>query len=138
MYVILLLAGILQAVTISLNAQLGTYYSMLGVTFFSHSIPMALLLLYLLLIRRKALRVTGAPWYVYCVGFMGILLTVMTARCALWLGAAVATALSTAGQLVMSAFVDHYGLFGMKRIRMSLKQIPGYALVLVGAVLVLL
>ena len=60
-YSFLLLAGILQGVMISLNAQLGNHFSLFGVCFFVHGIAMILLLGYLL-IKRQPLRVSGAPW----------------------------------------------------------------------------
>ena len=47
-------------------------------------------------------------------------------------------ALSTAGQLVSSALIDRFGMFGMPVARIQKKQLPGYALVLLGVVLVIL
>lgn len=137
MYIILLISGMLQGATVSLNAQLGTYYSMLGVSFFSHVIPMLLMLLYLLVIKRERFRIAGAPAYVYCVGIMGIALTVVTAQCTIQLGATVNTVLLTAGQIVTSATIDHFGLFGMRKAKLSVKQLPGYLLLVVGVSLVI-
>ena len=47
-------------------------------------------------------------------------------------------ALSTAGQLVSSALIDRFGLFGMPVTRIRRQQLPGYALVLLGVILVVL
>ena len=65
----LLLAGILQGVMVSLNAQMGNYFSLFGICFFVHGIALVLLLGYLL-VKRQPLRFSGAPWYVYLVGAM--------------------------------------------------------------------
>ena len=51
----LLLAGVLQGIMVSLNGQLGNYYSMFGICFFVHGIAMLMLLVYLLAIRRERL-----------------------------------------------------------------------------------
>ena len=44
-YLLLLAAGALQGVMVSLNAQLGTYYSMFAICFFVHGIALILLLI---------------------------------------------------------------------------------------------
>ena len=43
-YAGLLIAGLLQGVMISLNGQLGKYYSLFGITLFVHGIALVLLL----------------------------------------------------------------------------------------------
>ena len=49
----LLLAGILQGVMVSLNAQMGNYFSLFGICFFVHGIALVLLL------RRAVVCVSG-------------------------------------------------------------------------------
>ena len=130
----LLLAGILQGVMVSLNAQMGNYFSLFGICFFVHGIALVLLLGYL----RQPLRFSGAPWYVYLVGAMGIGIVATSSWCTLHVGASAFMALSTAGQLVSSALIDRFGLFGMPVTRIRRRQLPGYALVLLGVILVVL
>ena len=133
----LLLAGILQGVMVSLNAQMGNYFSLFGICFFVHGIALVLLLGYLL-VKRQPLRFSGAPWYVYLVGAMGIGTVATSSWCTLHVGASAFMALSTAGQLVSSALIDRLGLFGMPVTRIRRRQLPGYALVLLGVILVVL
>ncbi len=133
----LLLAGILQGVMISLNAQMGNYFSLFGICFFVHGIALVLLLGYLL-VKRQPLRFSDAPWYVYLVGAMGIGIVATSSWCTLHVGASAFMALSTAGQLVSSALIDRFGLFGMPVTRIRRRQLPGYALVLLGVILVVL
>lgn len=133
----LLLAGILQGIMVSLNAQMGNYFSLFGICFFVHGIALVLLLGYLL-VKRQPLRFSGAPWYVYLVGLMGIGIVASSSWCTLHVGASVFMALSTAGQLASSALIDRFGLFGMPVTRIRKKQLPGYLLVLLGVVLVIL
>ena len=138
---LLLLAGILQGVMVSLNGQMGNYFSLFGICFFVHAIALVLLLAYLLaylLAKRQTLRFAGAPWYVYLVGVMGIAIVASSSWCTLHVGASAFMALSTAGQLVSSALIDRFGLFGMPVTRIRKRQLPGYALVLLGVLLVVL
>ena len=134
---LLLLAGVLQGVMVSLNGQMGNYFSLFGICFFVHAIALALLLAYLLA-KRQTLRFAGAPWYVYLVGVMGIAIVASSSWCTLHVGASAFMALSTAGQLVSSALIDRFGLFGMPVTRIRKRQLPGYALVLLGVLLVVL
>lgn len=136
-YGLLLLAGVLQGVMVSLDAQMGSYFSLFGVCFFVHGIALVLLLGQLALQRQK-LRFRGAPWYVYLVGVMGIVIVASSSWCTLHVGATAFMALSTAGQLVSSALVDRYGMFGMPVVRINRRQLPGYLLVLAGVLLVIL
>ena len=134
---LLLLAGILQGVMVSLNGQMGNYFSLFGICFFVHAIALVLLLAYLLA-KRQTLRFAGAPWYVYLVGVMGIAIVASSSWCTLHVGASAFMALSTAGQLISSALIDRFGLFGMPVTRIRKRQLPGYALVLLGVLLVVL
>ena len=43
-YLLLLAAGALQGVMVSLNAQMGNYFSLFGICFFVHGIALVLLL----------------------------------------------------------------------------------------------
>ena len=74
----------------------------------------------------------------YLVGLMGIGIVASSSWCTLHVGASVFMALSTAGQLASSALIDRFGLFGMPVTRIRKKQLPGYLLVLLGVVLVIL
>ena len=68
-YLLLLAAGALQGVMVSLNGQLGKYYSLFAICFFVHGIALILLLAFLLA-KKTDLRFRGAPWYVYLVGVL--------------------------------------------------------------------
>jgi transporter family-2 protein len=135
-YAILLLAGVLQGVMVSLNGQLGNYYSLFGICFFVHGIALVLLAAYLLLVKREKLRFRGAPWYVYLVGAMGIAIVASSSWCTLRIGATAMLALSTAGQLISSQLIDQFGLFGMPKTKFTPRQIPGCLLVAGGVALV--
>ena len=136
-YLLLLLAGALQGVMVSLNGQLGNYYSMFAICFFVHGIALILLLAYLLAKRTK-LDFRGAPWYVYLVGIFGITIVASSSWCTLKVGASVMLAISTAGQIISSQLIDQLGLFGMPVQKFRAKQLPGYLLLAAGVALVVM
>ena len=51
--VILIIAGILQGFMVSFNGQLGNYYSLFGICFFVHVIPVVILLIHMKLIKKE-------------------------------------------------------------------------------------
>ena len=87
-YLLLLAAGALQGVMVSLNGQLGKYYSLFAICFFVHGIALILLLAFLLA-KKTDLRFRGAPWYVYLVGVLGIAIVASSSWCTLRVGASV-------------------------------------------------
>lgn len=137
-YAFLIFAGMLQGLMLSLNAQLGYHFSMMGVTFFVHAIALVILLFHLLVIKREKLRFTGAPWYIYLVGFMGIGVVASSSYATLHTGAGTAMAISTLGQLISSEVIDAFGLFGMKKVLPDIKQLPGFLFVAAGVALVII
>ena len=136
-YLLLLAAGALQGIMVSLNAQLGKYYSLFAICFFVHGIALILLLAFLLA-KKTDLRFRGAPWYVYLVGVLGIAIVASSSWCTLRVGASVMLAISTAGQIISSQLIDQFGLFGMPVQKFRAKQLPGYVLLAAGVALVVL
>ena len=135
-FLFLILSGLLQGMMISLNGQLGNYYSMFGISFFVHGIAAVLLFLYLKCKEKKKIRFRGVPAYVYLVGFMGIGMVTSSSWCTLAIGATAMTGLSVIGQMISSAVVDHYGWFGIEKQKFNWKELPAYLLVLAGVWLV--
>ena len=136
-YLLLLAAGALQGVMVSLNGQLGKYYSLFAICFFVHGIALILLLAFLLA-KKTDLRFRGAPWYVYLVGVLGIAIVASSSWCTLRVGASLMLAISTAGQIISSQLIDQFGLFGMPVQKFRAKQLPGYVLLAAGVALVVL
>ena len=137
-YIILLIAGILQGAMNSLNAQLGEHFSLFGVTFFVPFIALVILLFYLLAIKKEKLRFSGAPWYIYLVGVMGIGIVASSSWVTMHIGAGTLMAISTLGQLLSSEFIDALGLFGMEKVLPDRRQIPGFLIVAAGVALVII
>ncbi len=132
---LVLLAGILQSAMMSFNGLLAESVSLWGVSFIVHFSGGFLLVLYILLVVREKITLRGMPWYLYSAGFFGVLLVSVSSWCVGILGAAVTTCLSVAGQLFISAVIDHYGLFHVPRVPFSIKRIPCFLMILAGIIL---
>jgi len=132
----LILAGILQGFMISLNGQLGNYYSLFGISFFVHAIALVFLIAYIKLVEKQKITFQGVPKYVYTVGFMGVIIVASSSWCTLQIGATTVLSISVIGQMFSSAIVDHFGFFGVEKVPFRLKQLPCYLLVLAGVLIV--
>ncbi len=132
---LVLLAGILQSAMMSFNGLLAESVSLWGVSLVVHASGGILLILYILLAVRKKVTLRGMPWYLYSAGFFGVLLVSVSSWCVGILGAAVTTCLSVAGQLCMSAVIDHYGMFRVPKVPFSPNRIPCFLMILAGILL---
>lgn len=132
---LVLLAGILQSAMMSFNGLLAESVSLWGVSLVVHASGGILLIVYILLAVRKKVTLRGMPWYLYSAGFFGVLLVSVSSWCVGILGAAVTTCLSVAGQLCMSAVIDHYGMFHVPKVPFSPKRIPCFLMILAGILL---
>lgn len=135
-FIFLLLAGVFQGFMVSLNGQLGNYYSLFAICFFVHCIAAVILAIYILVHEKKTITFRGVPKYVYLVGFMGVGLVASGSWCTLHIGATAMLSLSVIGQMISSALVDHYGWFNVEKKPLQWKQLPCYLLVLAGVLIV--
>ena len=123
-FLFLILSGIFQGLMVSLNGQLGNYYSLFGICFFVHAIAAVLLVLYVKGKEKKPLSFRGAPPYVFLVGFMGVAMVASSSWCTLRIGATAMLSLSVIGQMISSALVDHYGWFGAEKKAVPFETAP--------------
>ncbi len=130
-----LVAGMLQSAMMAFNGLLSDRIGLFGVSLVVHVSGGLLLTFYILLFVRKKITLRGMPWYLYSAGFFGVLLVSVSSYCVGILGAAVTTCLSVAGQLVISAVIDHYGLFHVPKVPFSARRIPCFLLILTGIIL---
>ena len=136
MYALLVLfAGMLQSAMMSFNGLLSDSIGLFGVSLVVHASGGLLLVLYILLFVRKKITLLGMPWHLYSAGFFGVILVSVSSYCVGILGAAPTTCLAVAGQLFISAVIDHYGWFHVPKVPFSPKRIPCFLMILVGILL---
>jgi len=72
------------------------------------------------------------PWFLFLAGLLGVALLFINNRTVVSLGATLTVSLGIVGQLVASAIIDHFGLFGLDRRPFRWAKLPGYGLILGG------
>ena len=75
------------------------------------------------------------PIYMFFGGAIGVALTLVNMITISKIGVALTTSLAVFAQLIFSSFIDHFGLFGMNKYRFNKKKLIGFAIVLVGLVI---
>lgn len=136
-YFLLLLGGIFFGLMVSGNAQLASYLNIFEISLIVHIIGAILLLAYIKLVKREKIRLSGAPAYVYTVGFLGVALVATSSFSGVHIGAATVMALSVTGQLAISAVIDHFGWFHTPVVKFKLKRIPAYLMIAAGLILMI-
>ena len=124
MYNILaLVIGALISIMLSFNGSLegnvGLTYSLIII----HTVGLFTIAIIMLIKRAKITVREKLPIYMFFGGAIGKI------------GVALTTSLAVFAQLIFSSFIDHFGLFGMNKYRFNKKKLIGFAIVLVGLVI---
>lgn len=135
-YLLVLIAGILLSAMQSFNGLLSDYIGLYGTSFTVHITGVILLSLYIVFISKEKIKLTPMPWYLYSAGVFGVILVAFTSLVIGKLGVAFTTCLSIAGQIFLSIIIDHFGLFGVKKVSFKKKRIPCLLLIIIGLILI--
>lgn len=135
-----LAGGAILPVQVALNTLLRRYVGEpMQVTFVSY-LAGTLASLAICLVARYPLPVGGAlaqtSWWVWIGGCLGTLYVWSTIFATPKIGAALALALTIAGQMIAALFLDHYGALGLLKTPASPTRIAGVVLVVLGVSLV--
>ncbi len=136
-FFLLLVSGICLGLMVSLNGMLATDFNLFEVSFLVHIIGAVMLIVSAVLIQKQKIKLTGAPRYVYLVGFLGVAMIVTTSLSTTYIGAALTMVLSITAQIISSAVVDHFGWFNVPVNKFSLRRIPAFAIILTGLLLMI-
>lgn len=131
-----LIAGMLQSAMASFNGMITDHLGMFGMSLSVHVVGGALLVIYMKLVTKEKLKITGMPWYLYSCGFFGVLLVVISSYCIGIIGVSITTCLSVTGQLITSAVIDHFGLFGVPKVSFNFKRLPCFGIILAGLLII--
>jgi transporter family-2 protein len=77
-----------------------------------------------------------APWWQFAGGFLGAFYIFSVIIAIPRIGALAAASAIIATQLITSAIIDHFGLFGIRQIPMDAWRVGGTVLLLIGAAMV--
>ena len=131
-----LLAGCAIPVQVALNTLLRRYVGEpMQVTFVSYLVG-TLTSLVICFFARYTLPTWASlgqtSWWMWVGGALGTLYVWATIFVTLRIGATLALALTTAGQMIAALFLDHYGAIGLTKYTASPTRIAGVVLVVLG------
>jgi transporter family-2 protein len=131
-------AGLAGSVQIALMSRLGERIGVVEALAFSTTLTAGIALVILVLARGSVTgfeRAVHQPWWMLLGGVMGLIIVFTVTYSGPRIGVAATVGILIAGQLVMGAAIDRWGLFGSERIALHWPRLLGIALLAVGAAL---
>ncbi len=132
------LAGLAGSVQVAVMGRFGDRIGVLEALAFATAVQLALSLAVLVAARRGAGRLAdalSAPPWMWLGGLMGLTVVFTITFAQPRIGATATIGILIAGQLVMGAAIDRFGLFGVEQIALSWPRVAGIALLGAGAAL---
>ena len=133
-----ILAGLAGSVQVAVMGRFGDRIGVLEALAFATCVQLALSLAILLVARLGTGGLGGAfraPAWMWLGGVMGLMVVFTITFAQPRIGATATIGILIAGQLVMGAVIDRFGLFGVDQIAISWPRALGIALLGVGAAL---
>lgn len=131
-YIISLIVGAITSVMIFFNGSLSDGYGNPLSTVLIHLSGLIAILIIMLLTHSRMKLPKGLPFYLYSAGFIGIGTVMLTNIAYLKLGVSLSLALGLLGQTIFSLLTDHFGLLGMKTIKVNPKKLFGLGIIGIG------
>jgi transporter family-2 protein len=131
-------AGLAGSVQIAVMSRLGERIGVLQALGFAALLTAVLAFVFLIVARRSVAGYAHAmhqPWWVLSGGVLSLLIVFTITYAGPRIGVAATVGILIAGQLVMGAAIDRFGLFGSQRIGLHWPRLLGIALLAVGAAL---
>ena len=132
------LAGLAGAVQVSMMSQLGDRISIVGAVAFATLFTAVVSVGLLFAFRRSFSAYRNAfdhPWWMLMGGLMGLLIVFTITYAGGRLGVAATVGILIAGQLLMGAAIDRFGLFGSAQIPLHWPRVLGIVMLGAGAAL---
>jgi bacterial/archaeal transporter family-2 protein len=133
-----ILAGLAGSVQVAVMGRFGSRIGVLEALTFATGIQLVLSLAILLTARAGIGGLRGAfhtPQWMWLGGLMGLIVVLTITFAQPRIGATATIGILIAGQLVMGAVIDRFGLFGVDRIDISAARAAGIVLLGIGAAL---
>lgn len=131
-YIISLIVGAITSIMIFFNGSLSDGYGNPLSTVLIHLSGLIAILIIMLITHSRMKLPKGLPLYLYSAGFIGIGTVMLTNIAYLKLGVSLSLALGLLGQTIFSLLTDHFGLLGMKTIKVNPKKLFGLGIIGIG------
>lgn len=139
LFIMGVIAGSMIAIQSVLNSALGRKTGNLGSVLILTLVSVSLLLVLIVLFPRTAnfRNIPGlSEWYLYIGGALGVVILAVPIFLIPRIGTTSTLTALVVGQLGLSLFIDHFGLFGFAKVGISLTRMFGVALLALGAFLI--
>jgi transporter family-2 protein len=131
-------AGLAGSIQVAVMSRLGQRIGVVEALAFSTALTAVIAVVVLLLFRQSLGgfgRAVHQPWWMLTGGLLGALIVFTVTFAGPRIGVAATVGILIAGQLVMGAAIDRWGLFGSARIPLHWPRLLGLALLAAGAAL---
>jgi bacterial/archaeal transporter family-2 protein len=131
-------AGLAGSIQVAMMSRLGERIGVLEALGFSTAVTAALAFVILVLARHSVggfERAVHQPWWMLLGGVMGLIIVLSITYAGPRIGVTATVGILIAGQLVMGAVIDRWGLFGSDRIALHWPRVLGIVLLAAGAAL---
>ena len=126
--------GLLICIMVTFNGTLDSYTGNYLSILIIHIVGLITVILTLVVKREKIIFNEKVPFYMFSGGAIGVLLVLLNNLCFGNLGVSLTLSLGVFGQLVLSIIIDHFGLWGMDIYKFNKKKLIGFAIMLIGIV----
>ncbi len=124
-YLISLIIGAVTSIMILLNGTLSDAYGNYASSIIIHVVGLISIILVLFISKSKFRLQAGIPIYLYSAGLIGVATVLFTNLSFENLGVSLTQALGLLGQTIISLFLDHFGLMGIKPTKFKAKKLIG-------------
>ncbi len=127
--------GFLLTLMSTLNSGLSNYIDVSIVLVIFHVLAAIISLVLILATKQNLTFKSDLPVLFYIGGVIGFFSVLLGSVCMSNMGASLTVAIIIFGQMVTSAFIDHFGMFGMTKTKFNFKKIGGFFIISVGLAL---
>lgn len=129
-----IIIGALIAIMTSLNGILSTYTGNYSSSVIIHAIGLIGIIAILIFTKSKITFDKKIPLYLYSAGLIGVFTVLLSNFTFVPLGASLTMSLGLFGQTISAIIIDHYGLFGVNKIKFNKKKVLGLMIIILGLV----
>lgn len=129
-----IIIGALIAIMTSLNGILSTYTGNYSSSVIIHAIGLIGIIAILIFTKSKITFDKKIPLYLYSAGLIGVFTVLLSNFTFMPLGASLTMSLGLFGQTISAIIIDHYGLFGVNKIKFNKKKVLGLMIIILGLV----
>lgn len=132
------LNGILLAIMIFLNGILSEKIGLYLSTLIYHVLGLLLILLVSIVRKNKLPKLNKIPVILFLPDILSVLVIFLNNLSSSKIGITLTAGMGLFGQLVISALIDHFGLFGVQVNKMRKEKILSFSLVITGLIFMIL